>query len=165
MIFYVTIVLQMIEWALPCKQFLETDLSAITGRVDKQLTSVVIPKAQTSPAVDMDIVNLSVLRCSGAIQSRVPCKSPLMTRPSDTSVKQQEPKSVSRACPSSETKTLACFGGSVESNIWLKAEYTHAFDASVNNRTLFMSVQVMQSVCDSQDLNDRLRRVANARHS
>ena len=164
MINYVTIVLQMIEWALPCKQFLETDLSVVTGRVlDKQLTSVVIPKAQTSPVVD--IVNLSVLRCSGAIQSRLPCKSPLMTRPSDTSVRQQEPKSVSRACPSSETKMLAYYGGSVESNIWLKVEYTHAFDAPVNNSTLFMSVQVMQSICDSHDLNDRLRRVANARHS
>ena len=164
MISYVTIVLQMIEWALPCKQFLETDLSVITGRVDKQLTSVVIPKAQTSLGVSI-AVNLSTLRCSGAIQSRVPCKSPLMTWPSDASVRQQEPKSVSRACPPSETKTLACFGGSVESSIWLNVEYTHAFDASVNNRTLFMSVQVMQSVCNSQDLNDRLRRVANARHS
>ena len=151
------------EWALPCKQFLEIDLSVVTGRVDKRLTSIVIPKAQTSPVVD--IVNLSALRCSGAIQSRVPSKSPLMTRPSDTSVRQQEPKSVSRTCPSSETKTLACCGGSVESNIWLKVEYTHALYASVNNRTLFMSVEVMQPVCDSQDLNDRLRRAANARHS
>jgi len=79
-----------------------------------------------------------------------------MTRPKDASVRWEEPKSVRSACPSLETKTLACYGGSVESIIWLKVEYTHAFDTSVNNRTLFMSVEVMQSVCDSQDLNDTL---------
>jgi len=155
--------LQVNEWAFPCKQFLETELGVVTGKVDKRLTSVVIPKAQTSPV--MDIANLPALKYSGAIQSKLPCRSPLMTRPNDASVIREEPKSVRSACPSLETKTLACHGGSVESIIWLKVEYTHAFDASVNNRTLCISVEVMQSVCNSQDLNNRVRRVANARHS
>jgi len=164
MIFYGINALQMIEWALPCKQFLGTELSVVTAKVDKQLsTSVVIPKAQTSPV--MDILNLSASKYSGAIQSKVPSRSPLMTRPSDASVIREEPKSVRSACPSLETKTLACHGRSVESIIWLKVEYTHAFDASVNNRTLCISVEVMQSVCDSQDLNNRVRWAANARLS
>jgi len=107
MIHYGINALQMIKWVPPCKQFLETDLCVVTTRVHKWLTSVVIPKAHTSPVVD--IVNLPSLKYSGAIQSKPPCRSPLMTWPNDTSVRQEEPKSVRSAWPSLETKTLACY--------------------------------------------------------
>ena len=106
---YGTVVLQIIEGALPCKQFLETVLSVVTGRMDKRLTSVVIPKAQTSPVVV--IVNFPSLKYSGAIQSKVPCRSPPSRIVNDASAEREEPKSVRSDCPSLETKTLACYKG------------------------------------------------------
>ena len=79
MINYGTNVLQMIELGhfLMSNSWRDT-VKCGRGRVDRWHTSVVIPKAHTSAAAD--IVNLSALKCSGAIQSKVPSRSPLTTR-------------------------------------------------------------------------------------
>jgi len=50
-------------------------------------------------------------------------------------------------------------------NIWLKNKYTHAFDVSMNNRAFFIRVEVMESICNSQDLNDTVRWATNTRHT
>ena len=55
-------------------------------------------------------------------------------------------------------QNIALLWGFVKSNVWLKDKYTYAFDVSMYNRAFFVRVEVMQSVCYSQDLIDIVRR-------
>ena len=101
----------------------------------------------------MVTVSLCTTKYSGTIQFKVPPVCCSAARLNNASCKVGEIKAGKEHMPIIRDQKVRLFLGLAESNMWLRNKCTHAFDVSMYNSKLAIHVRVMQSTCDSEDLN------------